>query len=260
MDKASLIGLFIGLGCLGFVLFEVSHGHFGMFFSSEGLLMVGGGSISVTFMAMPMEKMKQVPGYMKRFLFHKGQTAIEVIKLIGQMSEKARRDGILSLESDIAKVTDPFLKSGLKMAVDGSAPETIESTLRMELMAMADRHKAGKKFFDLIKLYGPGYGLVGTLVGQVGMFGQLASADIGALGHALAVAVVATMYGAIIANAIAGPIGDKLGLRSSEEILNREMMLQGILSIQAGDNPRATMDRMLAFVPMPSRVKLQAAA
>lgn len=253
-----MIGLFIGVACLGIVFFEVSHGHFMMFFSLEGVLMVGGGSISVCFMAMPIEKIKQVPGYVKRFLFNKSMPTVEVIKLMQQMSEKARRDGILALESDIGKIKEPFLAAGLKMAVDGNAPEVIDATLRLELVAMADRHKAGKKFFDLIKLYGPGYGLVGTLVGQIGMFGQLASADIGALGHSLAVAVVATMYGAIVANAIAGPMGDKLGLRSGEEMLNREMMLQGILSIQAGENPRSTLDKMLAFIPAPQRVKFAA--
>lgn len=260
MDKSSIIGLIIGLGCLGFVFFEVSHGNLMMFFSMEGVLMVGGGSISVTFIAMPLEKVMQIPGYIKRFLFHKGKPVAEVIKLISQMSEKARRDGILSLEAEIAKLDDPFLKSGLKMAVDGSAPETIEGTLRMEILAMADRHKAGKKFFDLLKLYGPGYGLVGTLVGQVGMFGKLADADIGVLGAALALAVVATMYGAILANAVAGPMGDKLALRSAEELQSRELMLQGILSIQAGDNPRATLDRMLAFLPYAHREKLNTAA
>lgn len=260
MDKSSLIGTLIGAICLLIVGFEVSHGHFMMFFSLEGVLMVIGGSISVTFMAMPMDKMKQVPAYCKRFMFNKGGSATDTIKQVSAMAEKARRDGILSLEADIAAIDDPFLAAGLKMAVDGNAPETIESTLRMELLAMAERHKAGKKFFDLIKVYGPGYGLVGTLVGQVGMFGQLASADIGKLGAALAVAVVATLYGAIVANAIAGPIGDKLGVRSSEEMLNREMMLQGILSIQAGDNPRATTERMLAFIPQVARGQLKLAA
>ena len=260
MDKASLIGSLIGFICLFIVFFEVSHGHFMMFFSLEGVLMVIGGSISVTFMAMPMDKMKQVPAYCRRFMFNKSASAADTIKMVSAMAEKARRDGILSLEADIAKIPDPFLAAGLKMAVDGNAPETIESTLRMELLAMGERHKAGKKFFDLIKVYGPGYGLVGTLVGQVGMFGQLASADIGALGHSLAVAVVATLYGAIVANAIAGPIGDKLGVRSGEEMLNREMMLQGILSIQAGDNPRATTERMLAFIPQVSRGSLKLAA
>jgi chemotaxis protein MotA len=258
MDKSSLIGVLIGVGCMGFVFFEVSHGHFQMFFSMEGVLMVGGGSISVCFMAMPMERIKQVPAYVKRFFFNKGMPAREVIVLMQQMAEKARRDGILALESDITKIKDPFLGAGLKMAVDGNAPEVIESTLRLELLAMADRHKSGKKFFDLIKLYGPGYGLVGTLIGQIGMFGKLADADIGVLGHALAIAVVATMYGAIVANAIAGPIGDKLALRSGEEMVNREMMLQGILSIQAGENPRSTLDKMLAFIPAPQRSKFAA--
>ncbi len=260
MDKASLIGLLIGFGCLGFVFFEVSHGHFEMFFSMEGVLMVGGGSVSVTFMAMPMDKMKKVPAYIKTFMFSKGMEATKVVETMAMLSEKARRDGILALESEIEKLGDPFLKAGLKMAVDGSDPGAIESIARLELVAMQERHKAGKKFFDLIKLYGPGYGLVGTLVGQVGMFGQLATADIGALGHALALAVVATLYGAIIANAVAGPIGDKLAMKSSEEMLNREMMLQGILSIQAGDNPRVTTDKMIAFIPLSGRSKLKLAA
>lgn len=259
MDKASLIGFLIGFGALGFVFFEVSHGHLMMFFSGEGVLMVGVGSISVTFMAMPMEKVKLVPAYVKRWLFNKSLPTVEVIQIISKLSEKARRDGILALESEIAGIPDPFLAAGLKQAIDGVEPANIESTLRMELAAMAERHKAGKKFFDLLKLYGPGYGLVGTLVGQVGMFGKLASADIGALGHALAIAVVATMYGAILANAIAGPMGDKLAMRSAEEMQNREMMLQAILSIQAGDNPRVTLDKTLAFIPAVARTKLKAA-
>lgn len=260
MDIASLIGCLIGFGCLGFVFYEVSHGHFEMFYSQEGVLMVVGGSISVTFMAMPLDKMLAVPGYIKRFMFNKGMKATDVIQLMGRLSEKARREGILSLESDLASIKEPFLAAGLKMSIDGAQPEQVESTLRMEILAMQDRHKAGKKFFDLIKLYGPGYGLVGTLVGQVGMFGGLGDgADIGKLGKMLAIAVVATMYGAIVANAIAGPIGDKLALKSGEEILNREMIMQGLLSIQAGDNPRMTVEKMLAFIPSPARTKLRAA-
>lgn len=259
MDKASLIGVLIGVAALGFVFFEVSHGNFLMFYSLEGVLMVGCGSISVIFMSMPLDRILALPGYLKRFLFHKGLALPEVIKLVGQLSEKARRDGILALESEMSKIPDPFLAAGLKMAVDGVEPSNIEATCRMELLAMGERHKAGKKIFDLIKVYGPGYGLVGTLVGQVGLFGNLGSADIAVLGHALAIAVVATMYGAIVANAVAGPIGDKLALRSSEEILTREMMLQAILSIQAGDNPRVTEEKMLAFIPSVSRTKLRAA-
>jgi chemotaxis protein MotA len=259
MDKSSLIGVIIGVVCLGIVGFEASHGHWGMFYSLEGVLMVFGGSASVVFMAMPLDRVLALPGYLKRFMFHKGMSAVETVKLLTGLSEKARRDGILALESEVQELKDPFLTAGLKMAVDGTDPDIIEATMRLEIMAMQDRHKAGKKFFDLIKLYGPGYGLVGTLVGQIGMFGQLGG-DVGTMGHMLAVAVVATMYGTIVANAIAGPIGDKLGLRSAEEILSREMMLQGVLSIQSGDNPRVTQDKMMAFVPQTSRGRLKLAA
>lgn len=260
MDKASVIGSIIGVLCCLIVGFKASGGNWMVFWSEKGAYMVFGGTISVIFMAMPMEKLKMVPGYIKRFFLNKGLSPTEVIDSINGLSEKARRDGILALESDVNQLKDPFLASGLKMAIDGVEPANIEGVLRMEVLAMQDRHKAGKKFFDLIKLYAPGYGLVATLIGQIGMFSGLATAEIGHLGHMLAVAVVATMYGTVLANAVAGPMGDKLAMRSGEEILAREMMLQGILSIQAGDNPRVTLDKMLAFVPGPQRGKYKAAA
>jgi len=260
MDIASLIGIIIGCTCLGIVFFEASHGHLVMFYSLEGVLMVGGGSISVIFMALPMERVKSAVGFFKRFMFHKGRSSIEVIKLMGTLADMARRDGFLALESEYKKVkeVDPFLASGIRMVIDGTSPTDVEATLRLEIMAMQERHKAGKKFFDLLKLYGPGWGLVGTLVGQIAMFGNLSGGDVGALGKSLAIAVCATMYGTVLCNAIAGPIGDKLAMRSTEEIQGREMMLQGILSIQGGDNPRITLDKMSAFLP--GRDKQKAAA
>ncbi|MDZ4831599.1 MAG: MotA/TolQ/ExbB proton channel family protein [Phycisphaerae bacterium] len=259
MDKASLIGSIIGVMACGWVAYRASHGHFEIFYSEKGLVMVAGGTISVLFMAMPMEKLKCIPGYCKRFMSESGMSGVETVKLMSTLADKARRDGILALESEIEKIKDPFLVQGLKMAVDGTDEATIEATLRLEVMAMQERHKAGKKFFDLIKTYSPGYGLVATLIGQIGMFGSLGG-DIETLGHMLAVAVVATMYGTVLANAIAGPMGDKLALRSGEEILSKEMMLQGIMSIQAGDNPRATQEKMLAFIPQTIRATLKAAA
>ncbi|MBL0926511.1 MAG: MotA/TolQ/ExbB proton channel family protein [Phycisphaerales bacterium] len=259
MDKASLIGSILGVIACLLVGYKASHGAWSMFWSEKGVIMVFGGTISVIFMAMPMDRIKCIPGYIKSFLFHKGKSPVEVIQLMSTLSEKARRDGLLALESEMAKINDQFLVNGLKMAIDGTDPDKIETTLRLEVMAMQDRHKAGKKFFDLIKLYAPGYGLVATLIGQIGMFGHLGG-SIEVMGHMLAVAVVATMYGTVLANAVAGPMGDKLALRSGEEILSKEMMLQGILSIQAGDNPRVTTDRMLAFIPQMSRAKLAMAA
>ncbi|MCX5662069.1 MAG: MotA/TolQ/ExbB proton channel family protein [Planctomycetota bacterium] len=262
MDKASFIGLMICVVILGFVFMETSHGNLMMFYSQEGFLMVFGGSISVVFMSMPLDKVLGLGSYLRKYMFNSGRDPVEIVKLMSTLAEKTRRDGILSLEAEAEKLkaVDPFLVKGLRMAIDGMDPNAIESTLRMEIMAMQERHKAGKKFFDLIKLYGPGWGLVGTLVGQVGMFGNLEGGSIGALGKSLAVAVCATMYGTVLANAICGPIGDKLALRSSEELISREMTLQGVMSLQAGDNPRLMLEKMYAFLPAVTREKLKAAA
>lgn len=261
MDIASVLGSILGVICCLAVGYMASHGHWAMFYSPKGVIMVFGGTISVLLMAMPMERLKCVPGYVKAFMFHKGRKPSEVIKLMGEIGDKVRKDGILALEGEMERIaaSDQFLATGLRMAIDGVEPSAIESTLRMEVLAMQDRHKAGKKFFDLIKLYAPGYGLVATLIGQIGMFSNL-NGGVEILGHMLAVAVVATMYGTVLANAVAGPIGDKLALRSAEEILNREMILQGVLSIQAGDNPRITLEKMLAFLPNPARAPLRQAA
>ncbi len=259
MDKASVIGSALMFGALGLVFWMATHGDLMSLWSEKGFIMVFIGTIAALLMAMPMNRIVCVGGYIKRFMFHKAIPVMDLVKLVYELGEQARRDGILSLESRIATIKDPFLAAGLKMAVDGTDPDAIEATLRMEIMAMQDRHRSGKKFFDVIKVYGPGLGLVATLVGQIGMFKSLGG-DIAVMGYMLAVAVVATMYGTVMANCIAGPIGDKLAFRSSEEILTREMMLQGVLSIQAGDNPRATLERMASFLPLPQRSKLKAAA
>lgn len=259
MDIASLIGILIGCVCMGLIGHHSSHGHWAMFFSMEGLLAVFGGSISVIFMAMPLNRVLAVVGYIRRFMFHKAIPLEKIVQMIVEFSERARRDGILALENVLKDVKDPFIASAIRMAIDGQEPESIESTLRLEILAMQERHKSGKKFFDLLKLYGPGWGLVATLIGQIGMFSNLGG-SVEAMGKMLALAVTATMYGTVLANAVAGPIGDKLALRSSEEILTREMVLQGTLSLQAGDNPRVTLERMMVFIPQADRAKLKSAA
>lgn len=259
MDKTSLIGSILMFLIVLIVCYKATHGQLSALYSDKGLIMVVGGTIAVILMAMPLDKLKGAMGWIKAYFLHKGNSPLEVIKLMNELSEKARREGILALEGDVAKLGDPFLASGLKMAIDGVAPDSIEATLRMEVMAMQERHKCGKKFFDLIKVYGPGIALTATLIGQIGMF-QALGGSIEVMGKMLAVAVVATMYGTVMANCIAGPMGDKLGMRSAEEIMTREMVIQGILSIQAGDNPRVTMDRMVAFVPMTVRSTLKLAA
>jgi chemotaxis protein MotA len=258
MDKASISGTLLMTFIVGLVCYQATSGDLMALWSSKGFYMVIIGSVAAVLMSMPMDRIMMVPGYVKKFMFNKSPTTIDTINLAVVLAERARRDGILALESEIAKINDPFLASGLKMAVDGVEPDTIEATLRLEIMAMQDRHKSGKKFFDLLKTYGPGLGLVATLMGQIGMFKNLGG-DIATMGYMLAVAVVATMYGTVLANCVAGPMGDKLAYRAGEEILRRELVMQAILSIQAGENPRCTLDKMAAFIPASTRGSLKAA-
>lgn len=258
MDKASLVGSLMMTFVVGLVCWQATHGDLMSLWSSKGFYMVILGSIAAVMMSMPFDRIKMVPGYVKRFLFNPGTPLMETINQIAALADRARKDGILALENELPKIDDPFFRNGMKMAIDGVDPDSIEATLRLEIMAMQDRHKSGKKFFDILKTYGPGLGLVATLMGQIGMFKSLGG-DIATMGYMLAVAVVATMYGTVLANCVAGPMGDKLAYRSSEEILRREMVLQAILSIQAGDNPRATLDKMASFIPAKGREQLKAA-
>jgi chemotaxis protein MotA len=258
MDKASIAGSLLMFGVVALVCYQATGGDLMSLWSSKGFYMVILGSIAAVLMSMPMDRIKMIPGYVRKFLFNRARPTMETITLMAKLAEKARSDGILSLENEVMKIDDAFLACGLKMAIDGVEPDTIEATMRIEIMAMQDRHKSGKKFFDLLKTYGPGLGLVATLMGQIGMFKSLGG-DIATMGYMLAVAVVATMYGTVLANCVAGPMGDKLAYRAGEEILRRELMLQGILSIQAGENPRATLDKMSAFLPAPIRSQLKAA-
>lgn len=248
MDKTSVVGSILMTVVCFVVFWKATHGNLIALWSEKGAIMVVGGTIAVLCMAMPGDKLKNAMAYIRAYFFRKGLSPVEIVKTMSELADRARREGILSLEGEVQKLKDPFLAQGLKMAIDGVAPESIEATLRIEVAAMAERHKAGKKFFDLVKVYGPGIALTATLIGQIGMFAALGG-SIEAMGKMLAVAVVATMYGTVMANCIAGPMGDKLAMRSAEELMTREMVLQGILSIQAGDNPRVTLDRMLAFIP-----------
>jgi len=162
-------------------------------------------------------------------------------------AETARRDGVLALESVAREAPDPFLRRGLQLTIDGTDPEIIERILRIEIDAMAERHKHGKHLFHTLAKFGPGFGLMATLIAQVAMFKNLAG-DAGVIGNALAIALTGTLYGCILQNLIAGPVAEKLALRSQEEVFAKEIVLQGVLSIQAGNNPRVVEMQLLSFL------------
>lgn len=237
MDFATVIGIVFATGAIVWAMYEGTHGHLEAFYSTEGFVLVLGGSLAAVCLSMPLRSVLNMFGYIKNWLFVRDVPIHDTIRKLVEYAEMARREGMLSLEKVIQQQTDPFLKKGLQLAVDGADAEMIEQALNIEIEALGERHKQGKKFFELMGKYGPGFGLTATLIGQIAMFRNLGG-DSAAIGKALAIALIGTLYGCLICNVMCGPIADKLAIRSAEEKMAKEMILVGIRSIQAGDNPR----------------------
>jgi chemotaxis protein MotA len=272
MDIATLIGFCVAAGAIFFAMYEGAEGQLKVFYSKEGFMLVMGGAIGLSIMSMPFHVAKSLPAYIKKCLFHKEVHAKHLIEQIVQFAEIARRDGVLALENSVKSTNDPFLKKGLQLAIDGADPAVIEQVLSIELMSIEERHHHGRKIFELMGKYGPALGLTATLVGQVCMFKSMAAPEPTAGEHgggsdnqaatiagALQIALLGTLYGTIWANVICGPLCDKLAARSKEELFNKQIIIQGILAIQAGDNPRIVESKLLSFLSSKQRVGMAAA-
>jgi chemotaxis protein MotA len=208
---------------------------------------------------MPLHNITGALGYLKKWLFNKDAHIEHVIQEMVSYAETARRDGVLALETVAREAPDAFLRRGLQLTIDGTDPEIIERILRIEIDSMVERHKHGKHLFHTLAKFGPGFGLMATLIAQVAMFRSLGG-DAGTIGTALAVALTGTLYGCILQNLVAGPIAEKLSLRSIEEAFAKEIMLQGVLAIQAGNNPRVVEMQLLSFLSNKQQAAIPKAA
>src|SRR3954468_9148723 len=259
MDLATLFGILVAWGAVLYSMFHCTHGEMGSYFKPAEIFLVFGGSIGAAMLSMPLHTITGAVGFLKKFLFNKEAHVEHVIKEMVQYAETARRDGVLALESVAREAPDPFLRRGLQLTIDGTDPEVIERIMRIEIDAMVERHKHGKHFFGMLAKFGPGCGLVACLTAQVAMFRNLAG-DAAVIGAALAVALVGTLYGALLQNLIAGPIAEKLSLKSKEEAFTKEIILQGVLSIQAGNNPRVVEMQLLSFLSPTQQAAIPKAA
>jgi chemotaxis protein MotA len=259
MDLATLFGLLLAWGALFYGAFHASDGAIAAYIKPGEVLLVGGCALGAALMSMPMHSIMSALSSFKKYIFSKEQHVEHLIKQMVEYAETARRDGVLALEGVAREAEDPFLRRGLQLTIDGTDPEIIERIMRIEIESMAERHKHGKHFFGMIAKFGPGCGLIACLTAQVAMFLNLAG-DPKVIGAALAVALTGTLYGALLQNLIAGPIAEKLGLRSKEEIFAKEIVLQGVLSIQAGNNPRVVEMQLMSFLSTKQQSALPKAA
>lgn len=255
MDIATIIGLLLGVGLVaGSILMN---GSLTAFIDPASAAVVLGGAVAATFTAMPLGGVMKVFSVIRKAFFATPQDPVKHVLDLVRLAEVARRDGILSLESKLAENDyDAFLVAGLRMAIDGQDPSVIEAALEQEVDSLVERHEGGKQIFDAVGKYAPAFGMIGTLIGLVLMLGNLS--DLDSLGPAMAVALITTFYGSCVANMFALPLADKLALRSAEELGTKMLMIRGVMSIQAGDNPRVVQQKLMAFLDAKQRDRVEA--
>lgn len=250
MDKATLFGI---VGALGFVVgANVMEGGSPMaLFKLPAILLVLGGTFGAAMAGGTMADFKGAIAGAKRALTWKGQPAGELVPIVVELAGKARREGLLTLEDAVGNVDDDFLKRGISLAVDGTDPEELREIMECELMAKkaADKHVA--KFWNDAGGYSPTIGIIGTVMGLVHVLENLSQPD--KLGELISAAFIATLWGVMTANVIFLPIGNRLGRLSQIEAARMELVIEGVLAVQAGANPRAVQQRLTSLLPADER-------
>lgn len=252
MDPASLIGLllvFVGV-FVGAIMKHVNPA--ALFTVPAAFLIVIVASIGAAMLSNTMGDAKKLMTYLLKGI--KGQKEPDVSGAIDQivaMAERARREGLLALESDLDSIDDPFFRRGLQLAIDGGDPEMVSEVMEAEIKAMSDRHKAGAKYMMTIGIFSPTFGIIGAVFGLIATMAHLD--DPSKLGEGIGAAFVATFWGVFLANGIFLPISNKLTSMSAKEVAYKRMIVEGVLSIQAGANPRLLDDLLRSTLPPKER-------
>jgi chemotaxis protein MotA len=251
MDIATVGGVLGGFFLLvAALLLAGSHGghgvSLGQFVDWPALIMVLGGGLCVVLTSVPLKIFLGLPHVIKKLVFNRpldlGGLVDELIKL----AETARKDGLLMLERKLPEIEHPTLKTVVQLAVDGTRPEVIQSVVRKEMLADEGRHHVEKKMFDMMGRCGPAFGMIATLLGLILMLGNLDDPD--SIGPSMAMALVGTLYGAAMANMICMPCGEKLAYLGNQELIAKEMILEGIVALVNGESPRLIEQRLKSFL------------
>lgn len=245
MDIATLIGLFGGM--LVIILTILASGGLAGFINLPSFFIVVGGTIAAVLVQYPLRDVLRLMGIVRQALFQNLSNRTEIIRMIIDFAEEARRDGLLALERYIKEIDDEFIKCGLQLAIDGTEPEILRDILTIEISNLEERHRKGQGILEAFGAFSPAFGMIGTVIGLVMMLRSMQ--DPSSVGPAMAIALITTFYGVLLANLIFLPLAGKLKERTKQEILLREMIIEGILAIQSGDNPRVVEQKLMTFLP-----------
>lgn len=245
MDITSLLGIVLGLAMVIFGILSNKADIFG-YIDVPSVIITIGGSITGVLGSFKLgdfiNGFKSIALVMKEDAMDPGEIIGNVINL----ANVARKEGLLALEEASNDIDDPFLKKGIMLVVDGTDPELVRGILETELTCLEDRHKKVIGFWEKWAELGPAWGMIGTLIGLVNMLNNMEDAS--AIGPAMAVALLTTLYGSMIANWICVPIASKMKVNNDLEVIIKEVMVEGLLSIQAGENPRVIEEKLKSFL------------
>jgi len=251
MDIATILGFTSGIALV--LISIMLGGSLMLFINIPSIVLVLGGTVAAVLINYPLGDVLSLFNTVKNSFIQKTEPPTEVIKKLVEFATVTRREGILALESRVADVKDEFMRRSVQLAIDGTAPELIKDVLTTEVAFMEDRHAMGQSILAAIASFAPAFGMIGTLIGLVQMLATLD--DPSKIGGGMAVALLTTLYGALIANLLALPTLGKLKVRTALEMLEKEIIIEGILSIQSGDNPRVVEQKLKAFIS-PAQRKL----
>jgi len=247
VDFATLIGVF---GAVALIMWAIlMGGSLTQFVNVPSLVMVFGGTVMALLANYPLPKVLGMIAILKKTIMVATGDPREYIEKLVRYAEQARKEGMLALEEHAENEENPFLRRGLRLAVDGNDPAILKQIMETDIDQQRTRHLEGKKILESGGTFAPAFGMVGTLVGLINMLATLE--DPSSIGVGMAVALLTTFYGAVMANAFFLPLAGKLESRSREEVLIREMVIEGVMAIQSGDSPRIVEEKLKPFL-MPS--------
>jgi chemotaxis protein MotA len=244
LDFSTLTGILSGFILIMYAIYN--GGTLRTYLNFNSFLITLGGTIAATIANYPFSKIAGLSKVLRVAFTEKSIEADDVIGTIINLAENARREGLLALEDAAYQLEDDFMQKGILLIVDGTDPELVRNIMETELVFLEERHGEGQGIFETMGTFAPAFGLLGTVIGLINMLTQLDNPD--TIGSGMAVALITTFYGSLLANMLFLPLAGKLKVRSSEEILIKEVMIEGMLSIQAGENPRIIEEKLKAFL------------
>ena len=245
MDFATILGLIVALGAIG-GSFVLEGGHLSSIFLVAPMLIVIGGTLGATTITTSMQTVLKVPTYLRLAFSGTTYRFNETIDQIVKLSEKARREGILGLEANLKGIESTFFRKAIQLVIDGTEVTALREILETEIAYVEERHKKGIAFFQKAGGFSPTMGILGTVLGLIHTLSN--TSDAAKMASAIAAAFIATLWGVGLANLFFLPVSDKLRMRHEEEIAHLELIMEGVLWLQSGENPRNIRTRLLAFI------------